>query len=877
MTRDLSLIQTLRAFKVWWINYALRGSYVPSDGETRLINLTKAIGGLKVLAAWAGWYASGCLSDKPDLLPEFPGFNQELQVMELAWFGGPLSVLRCATSVDQSLADALCQVRVFGRALPPPFGSKLVEDGLATIGVLSRAPVEDPVVLNLFELASEKIGSGYPSAPWCTHISVSRSATLLSTPEMGGRALDVELALTIWLESVTDLPEGLWFDCWNNIIVQSIEGVFLPGSDNYLYDNRSDLPTGVVSMIYPWIGDPIDHIFELEDKPAWLGPKLGYLTLALASMDALEHGSYDPPHENTIHGVPVWSTDVPKRFIPDPERPYHCRFKVLGEPGFKTRPLTINDWSLSVIQQAMRFLIEPPFHADGRVRVGFESQNIMWDLGKFLSKALPTMSGEIVFNNSDFKASTDYISLGLIRAMWRGFLRGINLPKRHPFWVFSEIIWSPRFVETTLIPDGFVQRRGSFMGEPMSFLNLSLVNLCLTEIAGYASKQLLPLGTVINPLRFRSEPRDGTPCGIVGDDNLSVGSQLFVDWFHNMGERAGMVFSKGKDLTSKNLLILCEDHAWFDGAKVTHLSTIKARLLTRMTRMHSDNRSAILGKASMLMTQLSWDDKPMVVLTCRIAYLLSFMKELGGKTFIPNLPLELPPNLGGICLPAREPEALIQSQPLLMRFLVWMEIQPMEVFLYWYLRLSHVNRRVPKGSLGALDIDAMSKAFVGFIEGDAEDFLNGRPRRFFGRRVVVQLLHDAGIIIPTTQAGFPINRLVIEGARSLGLIPISEIVDMQDRIEAFSDLLTGGSMEPKKLSFARYQRDYHKVLKAIKTFSGSRSEIGQIPMETVLKKLKDPNQFGKTLAVRTMVYVPENEINLLLRGEAPTFRVAFPK
>jgi hypothetical protein len=874
---EAGLLRAVSSFKVWFFNHALKGGNV-QRGRSVLPNLSRAIKDLKVLSAWAGWWASGGLSEKPDLRPEVPGFNPDLQVMELAWFGGHLAPLRAAFQPSQEIVHALVQVRVFGRALPPAFGSVLVQDGLDCIKVLGETFDPERPLLELFEASACKIGSQYPHPPWASHISVTKSATLDVPPERGGRALDVTNALSDWISQLDVLPEGQFYDCFGNIILDSIDDIHLPGTDPFLYEERHNFPLGVISMVYPYIGDPIDHLFETEEgTPPWLGPKTGYLVLALASSECLEHGSFEPAPDLIFDGVPVWRERTLVRFVPDLERPFRCRFKVLGEPGFKSRPLTINHWALVVILQNMRFLMEPPFHVDGRVRIGFESQNILWDLIKFLNKALPNFSGEVIFNNSDFKASTDYIPLGLIRAMWRGFLKGINLNRKHPFWVFSELIWTPRYVETELLESGgFHQKRGSFMGEPMSFLTLSLYNLCLTEIAGNFSKHGRSLRHLPDITEFFSEPRDPTPVGIVGDDNLSVGDKAFLDNFHSVGEASGMKFSKGKDLASSFLMILCEDHAYWDGKTIQFLDVIKLRLLTRMTRVHSDNRSAILGKASMLSTQISWDPSPTAVIAAKACYLFSFLKELDNKTFLPWLPLELPPNLGGISLPRDSTLSVLDRYPLFGSLLVWLIDQPLDTFVYWYLRLSRINQRLPKGVTPILDPETLSQVFCGYSEGNLEDYQGGSPRKFYGRSTVLEILQSFGINIPRSPySGLPINDLIVAHAESIGLVQLSTIAESESRIKSFLKLFTEPDTEPVKLSYARYQRNFNKLLKDINVFVSGKPEIAS------LSPSSDPRfgsfqKIGRQFAIRFHAYIPKIDVERYLGKEMPTLVVKYP-
>lgn len=53
---DASIQEAFDNFKIFWVNYALKGSSL-NGKTTSLPNLERAIKGLKTLAAWCGWYA----------------------------------------------------------------------------------------------------------------------------------------------------------------------------------------------------------------------------------------------------------------------------------------------------------------------------------------------------------------------------------------------------------------------------------------------------------------------------------------------------------------------------------------------------------------------------------------------------------------------------------------------------------------------------------------------------------------------------------------------------------------------------------------------------------------------------------------------------
>jgi len=234
----------------------------------------------------------------------------------------------------------------------------------------------------------------------------------------------------------------------------------------------------------------------------------------------------------------------------------------------------------------------------------------MWSFLKFLASRNKT--GKIFGQSTDYSASTDYIYLSVIETIWRGFLS--NVDKRHPFLVFQELIWCPRNLEIDKPFERFVtlgdktHKRGSFMGEPLSFMTLTLINLIINEISEFYFRVGRPLWSGID---HYIECRD--PIGICGDDFVSVRHDAGrIRIFNTVALEVGMKLSRGKDFQSGRVLIFCEDHiiVIFDPAANTirfeYVDVVKSRLFTTMCRQHSDNRSSVLGKGRMLGNQLDY-------------------------------------------------------------------------------------------------------------------------------------------------------------------------------------------------------------------------------------------------------------------------------
>jgi hypothetical protein len=370
----------------------------------------------------------------------------------------------------------------------------------------------------------------------------------------------------------------------------------------------------------------------------------GPIMLLLATAEAWAQGSFvdldgndaEPDLVIEIEGfplIPLWMGSKIVRY--KVEIPPTSKLTCLAEPGAKTRPLGNNQVWFCVITRCMRFMFEPIMARDGRLRIGLRSTNKMWTFLKFLQTRGKSWNG-VYAQSSDFKASTDYIPLEIIKAIWDGFTW--DLSPGHPFMVFYDLIVSNRTLALLDFKDlnqvlsdmsekdenfSFTHKCGSFMGEPMSFMTLNGVNVVIDDICEFmfthSPSDYIPL-TVgksqenilvgkVPPVDDFSRADIGPPepaCGC-GDDWAAIRRYYgqIILW-KSIAIQLGMVFS-WKDAVSQRILIFCEDHALIrKDNTVAYVDVIKSRLLTTMTRQHSDNRSSILGKGRMLRNQLDY-------------------------------------------------------------------------------------------------------------------------------------------------------------------------------------------------------------------------------------------------------------------------------
>jgi hypothetical protein len=591
-------------------------------------------------------------------------------------------------------------------------------------------------------------------------------------------------------------------------------------------------------------------------------------------------------------------------------------FMTLGEPGLKTRPLTCALASSSYLEMIVRQLVEPSIAADPRCKVGFDEQHILWNLLKPWTRLVKKIN-DPVFINSDFKSSTDYLSLELLDIMWKGFFDGQKLRQDHPVFVYWELVNRRHlmFAHTSLplevedeIKFPIHSETGSFMGDSFSFVNLTLYNLIIISLADNISYKALKANVFLEPFAHEiyldkaSLGKPGVPAQIVGDDATIMANSTFDKIHSSLVEQTGMHFSPGKDLRSKNLVLLCEDVAWFDQEELTFkfLDTTKLRLLTKMCRRHADHRASILGRGAQVNMFTSWDDSNQgeySLAMCRSAYRDIFQTFLEEKKFLgKSYPLELPASLSGISYPDRTWDVFQKETQFSLRFIEWMiNLRDPGKFLYWYYQISRINSKSKKGIKCTLEPMDLCKWFSGFKnhpytgslrvvqEGRTQYLPQEGPRGpiedavIYDRNFVLAELRDSKIEIPRSPyTGLPINSLIIKHAKEeLGLVRMTDIIDLAERNVAFTNMFD--NLESKKettVTFASYQRNLYKFWSKIRSletkgaFDGNAG-LSPLPLE---HRFTSFNELRREVAYRAQNFVLMSDARFSFLRYGPSLR-----
>jgi len=495
---------------------------------------------------------------------------------------------------------------------------------------------------------------------------------------------------------------------------------------------------------------------------------------------------------------------------------------VLAEPGVKSRGLTKNMVWLTIILQTMRQIIEPMFKKHPKARSGITETHKFWSY--FKRRKEHKFPKSAILASCDYTAATDTIPLKVIEALWLGFCEGLGMPKLHPFRLYMPLLWSQR----ELVPsndydslfkshgfDSYVNHMtGSFMGEPVSFMTLTLANLVVLEITDfYEAKGFSP--------DFSLAPDNDWDnyVGIIDNDAMIVGDDLFTiryDLWVITGilrpaqALLGFQRSVGKDYLSLDLATLAEDNIYLDPITsiIDFLDKIKIRLLSPMTRSFTDRRQSILGKGSqvsVVIDYISQSDKHLSNTISKI-FVSTFEEILETQVFV-QLPIELPPSCGGLSLPIRLWE---DFEPLFRRELRWlrviMDMPPLESLVY-RIQLRRLNEADWKG-LGLLESNKIISYLLTVLDIPSD---HGEFGGIMTYKDILANLEAIGEFDPKDPIFIGYSAIVEKARKHLDLITMDEAVDNIDRcmntVFAFNN---PGVAKVKKISFSLYQRRCHR-------------------------------------------------------------------
>jgi hypothetical protein len=942
---DEKLIDSIKRYKIWFLRFFLRGKIIlKSDGTSEkkkhvvLSNLDKGLTALKTVAGYFQWYLTNDVKSnrRPPVLPFWKGWDHRTQTLNFVWFSGHLSHYR---SLERDFSDAdlaaLAQIRTFGRALPPPSRNACRKDLLEQIKILCEPRLVPEEWLQMAEISAKRAAIRWSirEMPRVTHFSMSTSGCAEIPSTKGGQAAYFRLIYGPWaltkvddfIFRINDTGEEVKFPfiCENSQISDMTEITDCYGQ--YVFPNKWEFPPTfewgfcLLDVAYRRLGATfrIAWAYKLIENFQF-SREIGPLILLLATAESYRQGHFVDLDGNSVEPDYYLETGkFPK--IPLFKGKRILRYKVdipplanltcLAEPGAKTRPLGNNQVHFLVITRAMRFMVEPIFARDGRLRIGLRSTNKMWSFLKFLQTRSDDWSG-FYAQSSDFKSSTDYIPLSLINAIWKGI--SSEIPEDHPFMVYYDYIVSTRrlslldfkelysFISNTgeegKLP--FFHQCGSFMGEAMSFMTLSLVTVVIDDVTEFLfrkefnkfqdlkedSNQMITLDLPKYAEEFaNSDNLAPEPACGCGDDWAAIRKYFGqITLWKSVACSMGMVFS-WKDAVSRRILIFCEDHAQIGADnKVVYIDIIKSRLLTSMTRQHSDNRSSILGKGRMLRNQLDYFENKGLKSSIMTVYREIFSQVYKDTLKWANIPLWLPPACGGVGLPMLESEVPASGWKFIRYIYDITEMKdPLEKALLSY-ELKTLNKPQKKGiSTWEKSLEIFRKVLTGH-EGKAftyhqydGDLTNCEVNGFtiYNDNFVKDLLSFIGINVPMDP--YDPSRQDFDALKNeASLINFIKIDDLLDEIERscnFHEFLTK-EVTREQRTLHKYCKDASRYWRKVGIFPNEGTNgltRADCPKFTTWVKLEKELLFG----LNGWIYMGDQSHNVF--ETFPTLKVSF--
>jgi hypothetical protein len=290
-----------------------------------------------------------------------------------------------------------------------------------------------------------------------------------------------------------------------------------------------------------------------------------------------------------------------------------CRVLTVPEPGYKARIVTTGPFWLNTLQQSVSHTAKAYLGRHPSARSSLLKTDQAWQaLYLFQNKTFPEGSACL---SSDLKEATDAIPKDVGVQLLSGFLSGCGLRSRHKETCL-ELLRSHR----TFTAPGYVserQTRGVMMGEPLTKVVLTILNLVVEE---YAMRNYLGINSKVS--FYESPPWRSYHIG--GDDHLAMGPIPYLNMITECHIRSGSKISVGKHGISTIMVKYCEKvlqvsnlynfsvssvNASTEGYRNSpFVDSVKVRLLSPLSKAFevSSERNVAIGKGLSLGRTLKW-------------------------------------------------------------------------------------------------------------------------------------------------------------------------------------------------------------------------------------------------------------------------------
>jgi hypothetical protein len=557
----------------------------------------------------------------------------------LSIFGGSASymkqILRPRYKVTEGDLLILTSLRSVGRSLPPSDHLRMISDCKDSLSIwLSHYKISESLQLRFLKaLRPVLINMRAANLPKYSHLSLASSATFDYPRSKGGQTAESRFYFSYFLSYKF-----------------SIEGIYDTESIEPLYDAFSNKVTTIKSLVslintpYCPIGSCLYRDLTSEDNLRYFSrsfglPEItcvsaGFKLLLACSGLLMNFGSYDIEPDILLVltnmseeplKVPLWFNISGLHYKP---RTIPVRLAASCTAGCKTRIVTCNKWCFGILGKYLHFIVEPVLRRNDTYASG---QRLLWpNVHKFDKSRLS------YYYSLDLKNATDYIPLDLIKLIWSTwskFVYNSTLER------FVETIYHPRTLHLRgkfkhLHRSPVLLKRGSLMGDPMSFMTLSIMQITIDRLIKSSWRCF------------------DAPSLVLGDDYLTKLPSLNACKTSNLVFQSyGLTISK-KNCISKRLGVFAESFIVVaNNGKSCFVDSIKLRLLTTTPQnMMGDFKLSFIGKSKELQKLYGYTSNNTLKFVIENLFSYQFKKYYGHIRYGP-LPFFLPTTLGGLGFP----------------------------------------------------------------------------------------------------------------------------------------------------------------------------------------------------------------------------------
>lgn len=707
--------------------------------------------------------------------------------MAFTHFVGPLTWLTVviAEGVTCKMQGTRLMHLVSTRGLPAPKRNEL-EAGILEHGRVLTLPIPPthPDRLKIISRLSRRIAhnvanrirDGYRSV---AHVSLTNSASLAGPRRTGGRAVDVGTSFARRAASVSEvdqtgetlfgapyrLKSGL---PWFRTMCREDD---LPESKFIESDNTFDIDCLSIDT------------FKVEDRIYGLDHATGYQLLQWSIEEGIRSGS--------LSGVPYKT--------PDPElqlkvvSPPAVRAVPIGEPGFKTRVITVSEGWVSQLLSPFGHELTSLLSYLPQARPGLTAAAQAYEYVKRISHKRGIDSvPELFWLTSDLTMASDYIRHDIAEAALKAFFKGLGF--LDPYIKLSiELLASPRTLEPASGTSfyeytGSTTTQGVLMGDPGTKGALTLFMLLAEEEAYlrycYQESFLDPQNAL--------KPSETWRCfASAGDDHLAVGPLEYLEAIthtltlngacvsveKSFKSKIGAYFSEEMLLRTPDTVLESKEPPWERKYNLTiHVDALKTRLLSPCSKVTlvRDEKNPVFGKGRYFYRKLAWLPSP----ADKLAPVFDSRFKFRFKSYVDawdNPMLYLPTKWGGLGFlypPDNLGERLLDLPNLVLKALKQVRDGEADHYVVSALRAYAANTTFRGIDSRTLALEELKGTMELFSDNVTEEFIRDK----------------AGI--PIEKWGFMRVRDKIRTAKKIGYTLFEEVPKLLERPTYFKQVLT---------------------------------------------------------------------------------------